>query len=322
MFASGATTRRRLGRAVFVAAVGAAAVALAAAPGGAQTQPNLPFARGQLVSKSGATLDIQGFNGDSKVIVTGSTKYQQMQSADASAVKVGECVRVTGTGSASKGIAATNVALSPAASKCTRATGAGGFGGGFGGGRFRNRNGGANGNANTGNGGQAPLGFGNNGGAANDNGGNGNGNRTGNANRADFGNVSGKVTKVSGDKVTVKGVVVQAPTKANAKPKMSTKTVAVTLSDSTRYSQTTTATADALTVGTCVTAAGTADSVGTVTANTVVVSQPVNGSCTGGFGFGGRGGFRGGPGGQGGQGGQNGAPGGTQGNGSNGTGTA
>jgi hypothetical protein len=233
-----------------------------------------------------------------------------MQTADATAVKVGACIRVTGTGSASKGITAESVSLSPAASKCTQTNGAGIFGGGFGGGRFRNGNGGGNGNTN----GQAPLGLGNNGGsggtAGNNGGTNGNNNGT---RRADFGNVSGKVTKVSGDKVTVKGVVIQAPTKANAKPKMSTKTVAVTLSDSTRYSQTTTATADALTVGTCVTAAGTADSVGTVTANTVIVSQPVNGSCTGGFG--GRG-FRGG------SGGQNGAPGGNQGNGQNGTGTA
>jgi hypothetical protein len=190
--------------------------------------------------------------------------------------------------------------VSASGSPAPQANGAGGFGGGFGGGRFRNRNGATNGNG-QGNG-QGPLGFGNNG---------GNG-----ARRADFGNVNGKVTKVSGDKVTVKGVVVQAPTKANGKPKTSNKTVNVTLSGSTRYSQTTTATADALTVGTCVTAAGTADSVGTVTANTVVVSQPVNGSCTGGFGFGGRGGFRGG------SGGQNQAPGGTQDNGQNGTGTA
>ena len=107
--------------------------------------------------------------------------------------------------------------------------------------------------------------------------------------------MAGKVTKVSGDKVTVKGQVLQAPTKKNARPKATTKTVAVTLSGTTRVDQTVTATDAVLTVGTCVTAAGTTDSVGTVTANTVTVSAPENGSCTGGFRFG-RGGGPGGPG--------------------------
>ena len=65
----------------------------------------------------------------------------------------------------------------------------------------------------------------------------------------------------------------------------------VTLSSSTRVDQTVAATADVLTVGSCVNAAGTADSVGTVSAKTVTVSQPVNGTCTGGFGFGGQAGF-------------------------------
>jgi hypothetical protein len=64
-----------------------------------------------------------------------------------------------------------------------------------------------------------------------------------------------------------------------------------------------------------VTATGTVDSVGTVTAKEVTISQPENGSCTGFGGFGGAfgpGGF--GPG-RFGQGGGN-APGGTTGNGS------
>ena len=292
MFRRGATTQRRLRRAAIVPAVGALAVVLFAAPGGAQTQPSLPFASGQLVSRSGATLDIKGFNGDTKVIVTSSTKYQQTQTADASAVKVGACIRVTGTGSATKGITATTVALSPAASKCNTA----GFGG-----QFRNRNGAPNanrGNGSNGGNGQAPLGFGNNGGTgnanpnpnANPNGGTG----TGNAPNipTNFGSINGKVTKVSGDNIVVKGTVTQAPTKASTRPKTSTKSVTVTLSDSTRVDQTVAATADVVTVGSCVTAAGTADSVGTVSANTVTVSQPVNGACTGGFGgFGGGAGF-------------------------------
>ena len=148
-----ATTGRRLRRAVLVPFAGAVAVAVAASPAlgatAAQTQGNLPFARGMLLSRSGSTLDLQGFNGDTKVIVTASTKYAQTKTADASAVTVGECVRVTGTGSASKGIAATTVAVSPAAAKCTRAGGPGGPGGFGGGGRFRTRNGNGTGKAGT-----------------------------------------------------------------------------------------------------------------------------------------------------------------------------
>jgi hypothetical protein len=273
MFRTG-STRHHLRRAAGVAFAGAIGVAVAASPAlgatTAQTQGNLPFARGMLVSRSGSTLDLQGFNGDTKVIVTSSTKYAQTKTADGSAVTVGACVRVTGTGSASKGIAATAVAVTPAASNCTRAGGPGAFPGG---GRFRTRTG--NGSANT------------NGGA-----GAGNGNRPGFP--ANFGSVTGKVTKVSGDEVTVKGRVLQRPTKKNSRPKATTKSVAVTLSSTTRVDQTVTATAEVLAVGACVSAAGTADSVGTVTANTVTVSAPENGSCTGGFRFG-SGGGPGGP---------------------------
>ena len=146
-----ASTGRRLRRAVLVPFAGVVAVAVAASPAlgatAAQTQGNLPFARGMLLSRSGSTLDLQGFNGDTKVIVTPSTKYSQTKTADSSAVTVGACVRVTGTGSASKGIAATTVAVSPAASNCTRAGGPGGAGGFGGGGRFRTRNGNGSGNA-------------------------------------------------------------------------------------------------------------------------------------------------------------------------------
>jgi hypothetical protein len=293
-----ASTGRRLRRIALVPFAGAVAVAVAASPAlgatAAQTQGNQPFARGMLLSRSGSTLDLQGFNGDTKVIVTTSTKYAQTKAADSSAVTVGACVRVTGTGSASKGIAATTIAVSPAASNCTRAGGP--LGAGDAGGRFRGRNGTGNGSGNNG-----PLTFG--GGNGNGtNGGNTNGNPGGgsaNGNRpgfpTNFGSVAGKVTKVSGDKVTVKGQVLQAPTKKNARPKATTKPVAVTLSSTTTVDQTLTATDAVLTVGTCVTAAGTADSVGTVTANTVTVSAPENGSCTGGFRFG-RGGGPGGPG--------------------------
>ena len=69
-----ASTGRRLRRAALVPFAGVVAIAVAASPAlgatAAQTQGNLPFARGMLLSRSGATLDLQGFNGDTKVIVT------------------------------------------------------------------------------------------------------------------------------------------------------------------------------------------------------------------------------------------------------------
>ena len=170
---------------------------------------SLPFASGQLVSRSGATLDIKGFNGDSKVIVTSSTKYQQTQTADASAVKVGACIRVTGTGSASKGITATSGRAQPRRVEVHQANAAGGFGG-----QFRNGNGAPTTGTGNGGNGQAPPGFGNNGGT---------GTRTptrtptrtGPGTRrtipTNFGSINGKVTKVSGDNIVVKGTVTQAP---------------------------------------------------------------------------------------------------------------
>ena len=56
------------------------------------------------------------------------------------------------------------------------------------------------------------------------------------------------------------------------------------------------ATERALVVGSCVSAQGSTDSVGTVTATTVTVSQAVDGECTGGFGGPGGGVFSGPPG--------------------------
>jgi hypothetical protein len=298
----------RVARAALLTALGVGAVSLAAAPAyaaaPAQTTPgNAPFASGKLVSRSGSTLDIQGFAGDSKVIVTSSTKYQQTGTADPSAVTKGSCVRVTGTGSTSKGIAATSVSVTPAASKCATVGGLFGGGGGFGGRRNRTGNGPGNG---TGNGGTfpggsrptftAPAG--------------GNANGTGNGFPTDVAAISGKVTKVSGTTVKVKGQVLQLQrnrnpnSNSNTQPKPKTATVTVTLASTTRVSNTVAATDSVLTIGACVSAAGTTDSVGTVTARTVTVS-PANsdGMCVGAGGFRGRFGGAGGGGGGGGAGG-------------------
>jgi hypothetical protein len=68
----------------------------------------------------------------------------------------------------------------------------------------------------------------------------------------------------------------------------------VTVSATTTYLTTETATKAALVVGQCAVATGSSDSTGTVSATRVAVSPPQNGTCTAGFGRrGGSGGFGG-----------------------------
>ena len=91
-----------------VSVAGIVAAGLAAGPAVAATAAQIPggapFAGGKLVSRSGSTLDLQNANGETKVIVTSSTKYRETKVADSTAVIVGACVRVVGTGSTSKGM--------------------------------------------------------------------------------------------------------------------------------------------------------------------------------------------------------------------------
>ena len=105
----------------------------------------------------------------------------------------------------------------------------------------------------------------------------------------------GSVTSISGQQLSVKAIV--RPKNNKSKPK--TGTVTVTLSGSTTLTQTQKAAETDLAVGSCVSANGTVDSLGTITAKNVTISQPVNGTCAGGFGGfgGGAGGFGGGAGG-------------------------
>jgi hypothetical protein len=285
-----------------VVAVAAVAV-LAAAPASAQTSNNggrPPFASGMLQSVSGSTLQIAGFNGTTSVVVTKSTKYTQTASATSSAVTNGSCVRVSGTGSDSSGIQATTVAVSPSTSKgCTMGTSA--FGGAFRNGQRPNFSGrGGNGGTNGGTRPTFPSGSVPNGGTR----------------PANFATAFGQVKSVSGDQVAVKATVLAGTPKAGKKPKTKTENVAVTLTSSTTFTQMSNANQQALAVGSCVTALGTADSVGTVTASTVAISQPQNGECSRGGGFfgggGGGGGFFGrGNGGGGGTGGSSGSGGGS-----------
>jgi hypothetical protein len=65
--------------------------------------------------------------------------------------------------------------------------------------------------------------------------------------------------------------------------------VTVTVDGATTYTTTAAAKASAVEVGVCMTARGDSDDTGAVTADTISVSQPVDGACTGGFGLGMRG---------------------------------
>jgi hypothetical protein len=109
------------------------------------------------------------------------------------------------------------------------------------------------------------------------------------------------VVSVKGDKIGVKSTTFQRPSTTSttsgkkkstskgtrtATPTMKTSNVTVTLPSAVAITETVAGTTADVAVGSCLTATGTT-SAGSVTANRVVVSQPVSGSCTGGFGFGG-----------------------------------
>ena len=99
--------------------------------------------------------------------------------------------------------------------------------------------------------------------------------------------VVGEVSAVDGDAFTVESSAPAAGEEASAD---TMTTIEVTATSSTTVSITEEAGAAALTTGRCVVAAGEADGTGAVTATTLAVSDPVDGTCTVGFGGGGRGG--------------------------------
>jgi len=277
-------------RAVGAAAIGGALALALAGPAGAQTsnQTNRQLVNGSVTSVHGTDVQVtdQTQNSESTVTLSPTTQIAKSESATASAITTGACVRIIGTGSASKGITARTVAISQPTSN-----GCGGGGqrpGGAGGPRFGN--------------GQRPNfgnGAGSNGARRFPNGGN----------FANLAIANGPVQSVSGDTLVVKSTTFARPTSTSAKskakakaksaktstsqPKATTSNVTVTLASSTTITQTVAGTAADVAVGSCVTATGTTAGAG-ITADRVNVSSPVNGACTGGFGRGGFGGGNGG----------------------------
>jgi hypothetical protein len=253
------------------AATPAATIASPAAPGSSPTptggQAAFPGVVGTAAAVSGSSLEVQNpTSGQVTVTFTASTPITDTVSVTSKDVTVGSCVTVVGTpsaaGAAAKSVTATSVTISaPVKGDCTGAGGFGGFGG-FGGGgsgagatprpSFSPR--------------PRPTGsrgaFGN----------------------GTFGGADGKVTSVSAS-----GFVVEARSRTAGSATATDTSVTVITTSASKYLKTVTASASALKVGLCVTAVGTANSIGAVAARSIRISQPGPSGCV--TGFTGRGGF-------------------------------
>jgi hypothetical protein len=250
--------------------------------GGART---FPGASGQIAAIEGKTLQVQNTTTQTAVKYTDSTKLSQTVAATQSDLAVGKCIsaRSTDTGAATGAtpgtppdtttpVAAASVTISdPVNGTCVGGIGgfggAGAFGGGRGnGGGFRGQgsNGAAPGTAPTG---QPPSG-------------------APNGFRGGMGRgVDGKITKIDGDTVTVQMQQRQfnpnnAAGSTTAAPTTTTVTRTVTVSSATTYTKNVSASASDLKVGKCVTAFGTADTSGAITATSIALRPADNGSCT------------------------------------------
>jgi hypothetical protein len=247
-----------------------------AQPGAGQGPPG---ASGKVAAISGRTLQVQNAqSGQVAVTYTAKTTFTKAVRATSAAVTVGSCVVVRGsdkqTASATVGdpVTATSVQLSkPVDGAC----GAGGFGPSGGG--FDRADGGAPPSgaptdapqSRAGGQGPGPGGVGFSGGRP----------------------VSGRVTAVDGSTMTVAAVapVIRqsgggATSTATPSGAPSTTPVVVTTTAATTYTKTVSATAKDLAVGLCVTAIGSSNDTGAVTASLIASQPSVNGSCTGGLG--------------------------------------
>ena len=259
------------------AATPAATVATSAAPSSSPapsaTQPAFPGVVGTAAAVSGSSLEVQNpTSGQVTVTFTATTPISDTVTVTSKDVTVGSCVTVVGkpsaAGSATKSVTATSVTISaPVKGNCTGAGGFGGFGGGFGGGGFGGGQGGATPRPSFS---PRPRPTGSRGAFGN----------------GAFGGANGKVTSVSAT-----GFVVQSRFRAGASAGSAGSTTSVTVitNAASKYLKTVTAKPSALKVGQCITAVGTANSIGAIAARTIRISQPGPSGCV--SGFGGRGGF-------------------------------
>ena len=100
--------------------------------------------------------------------------------------------------------------------------------------------------------------------------------------------VTGEVTAVEAGALTVEAVSLAAPSaEGEDEAAPTTQMQMLAIDDTTAVTTTVDADADAVAVGACVRATGQTDDVGAVTAETIAVSDPIDGTCDiGGFGMG------------------------------------
>jgi hypothetical protein len=255
----------------------AATIASSAAPGSSPSpsagQAAFPGVVGTAAAVSGSSLEVQNpTSGQVTVTFTASTPITDTVSVTAKDVTVGSCVTVVGkpsaTGSAASPVTATTVTISaPVKGSCT---GAGGFGGGGFGGFGRGGGAGGAGATPRPSFSARPRPTGSQGAFGN----------------GAFGGANGKVTSVSAT-----GFVVQAMRRTAGSGTATETDITVITSSASKYLKTVTASASALKVGLCITAVGTANSIGAVAARSIRISQPGPSGCV--TGFAGRGGFGG-----------------------------
>lgn len=243
------------------AAAPAASASAGARAGTGAAQQDRGGVRGTIAAVTGQLMQLQDTSSQTAVAWTSSTTITAQVAGTLADVKPGVCVLATtvrsGTATASASGAATSVTVSePVNGACTA-----GFGGGAGGVP----------------GGGMPSGM--------PTGAPGDGTRPSGAPTGGTGGfarpVDGLVTAVSGDTITVQ-------TTTGTSGTATTGTATVTVDSATTYRTTKPADATAIVVGQCATARGQADSSGKVTATSIVVSAPTNGTCvTANRGFGG-----------------------------------
>lgn len=233
-----------------------AATATGRGGGGGQRQPGVS---GLIAAVSGSTMQVQSQNRQTAVTWTATTAFTKQDAGSAADVTVGSCVAVRSAGGATAtgdSVAAGAVQIAPAAADGTCSVGF------------------AGGTPPAG----APSGMPQSTGAPN-----------GADGRGGAGGLFGKVTAVSGASFTLARI---APAGEGATS--TAAPVTVTTSGSTAYTKTVKASATDVAVGQCATAQGQTSETGAVTATSVALRAPVNGSCFGAGGSGTAGGATGG----------------------------
>ncbi len=284
-----ATALVALPLALSLATITAAGAASSTSKSGAGS---FPGASGSVAAITGSSMEVQSEqSGQVTVNWSTSTTFSETVAVAASSVAAGDCVTVTGTvAKKTKKLTAKTVTISqPTAGSCSTggfggAGGAGGGGGRFGGGTPPS--GGTRPSGAAGGSGEAPAG--------------GPGGGAGRPTTSNTGFASGTVKTVTSSTLTItgissaafsgtapkKGAKSSASTKKAATPK--TTTVKIALASSTTYTEGQSAASSALAVGDCVTATGSDDSTGAVSATSVHITSTGGKTCTTGFGgFGG-----------------------------------